>query len=388
MEAFGTSFVSSPAPPARREKPRSKGDQAGDKSKGKGKDTPKGGPTKGPGKGDDSTTSTRPTKPGKGQGATASARERRSPSNDATEGEWKLVERKTNTKEFVLRQQDWDSPLILYNEVSAELDKVKPDATFRAVVRCDKPQRALLQRILQGSSRKYSVLAVSVGREDDQDKQTQQRIPGRQGDSLVFRTATVVKLTSPDQSAPQPRGMKQAAVKLVRKPTEVVVVRVSKHFATKELWDAFTKNPQRSVVQWLADRHVHALDSFSWKDEKGDSHGHQLYGLVRLLQPEALAILGSSGQDGVFLDPTASMKVQGRVTWVERSSKTESHGDYHARAIKCAGDLGLVAKGSRLAVRNTLKSGDTIPRIWLFEHVPISVDPEQAKAILENFSPM
>ena len=385
-EAFGSSLVPSPAPPARREKPRSKGDQAGDKSKGKGKDTSKGGPTKGPGKGDDSTTtSTRPAKPGKGQGATASARERQSSNNEASEGEWKLVERKTNTKEFVLRQQDWDSPLILYNEVSAELDKVKPDATFRAVVRCDKSQRALLQRILQGSSRKYSVLAVSVGREDDQDKQTQQRIPGRQGDSLVFRTATVVKLTSPDQSAPQPRGMKQAAVKLVRKPTEVVVVRVSKHFATKELWDAFTKNPQRSVVQWLADRHVHALDSFSWKDEKGDSHGHQLYGLVRLLQPEALTILGSSGQDGVFLDPTASMKVQGRVTWVERSSKSESHGDYHARAIKCAGDLGLVAKGSRLAVRNTLKSGDTIPRIWLFAHVPISVDPEQAKAILENY---
>ena len=383
-EAFGAGFGPGPAQPAGKDKPKGKGDKPSDKGKGKGKEAAKGIPPKGRGKGDDDAAP-RPAKPGKGQGE--AAREKQQPgAKDADDGEWKLVERKAAGKDFVLRQQDWDAPLVLYSAVSAELDKLKPDEIFKAVVRCDKPQRTLLQRVLQGSSRKHSVLAVTIGKEEDQDSKTQQRVPGRQGDALVFRAATVVKMMSPDQNAPQPTGMKQAAVKLVRKPTEVLVVRVSKNFATKELWDAFTKSPQRSVVQWLADRHVNALDSFSWKDEKGDSQGHQLYGLVRLMQPEALAILGASGQDGVFLDPTKSMNVSGRVTWVERSSKTESHSDYHARAIKCAGDLGLVAKGSRLAVRSTIQAGETVPKIWIFdEHVPVSVDPEQAKTILENY---
>ena len=382
-EAFGSSIVPGPAQPAGKDKPKGKGDKPSDKGKGKGKEAAKGTPPKGRGKGDDDAAP-RPAKPGKGQGEAARAKQQPG-AKDADDGEWKLVERKTAGKDFVSRQQDWDAPLVLYSAVSAELDKLKQDEIFKAVVRCDKPQRTLLQRVLQGSSRKHSVLAVTIGKEADQDPKTQQRVPGKQGYALVFRAATVVKMMSPDQNAPQPTGMKQAAVKLVRKPTEVLVVRVSKNFATTELWEAFTKSPQRSVVQWLADRHVNALDSFSWKDEKGDSQGHQLYGLVRLLQPEALAILGASGQDGVFLDPTKSMNVRGRVTWVERSSKSESHSDYHARAIKCAGDLGLVAKGSRLAVRCTIQAGDTVPKIWIFEHVPVFVDPEQAKTIFENY---
>ncbi|CAE7228019.1 Ptchd3 [Symbiodinium sp. CCMP2592] len=379
-EAFGSGFLAPPEPAAARAKSRGRGDKP-DKGKGKGKDVGKDKPAKAKGTDD---APRRSPKPGKGSGDAVREKPQH-PSKEEGDGEWKTVERKTSGKEFVLRQQDWDAPLTLYGEVSAALDKIKPDEVFRAVVRCDQSQRTLLQRVLQGSSRKYSVLTVTLGKEEGQDPKTQQRVPGRQGDLLAFRAATVLKITSAEQSAPQPKGMHQAAVKLVKKPTEVLVVRVSKNFATKELWDAFVKSPQRSVQQWLADRHVNALDSFSWKDEKGDNHGHQLYGLVRLLQPEALAILGSSGQDGVFLDPTKSMGISGRITWVERSSKTESHSDYHARAIKCAGDLGLVAKGSRLAIRCTIQSGDIVPKIWIFEHVPVSVDPEQAKAILEKY---
>ena len=122
-EAFGGSLGTGPGQSTRtrRGKSRSRDDGPDDKGKGQGKDatkgSPKGGPNKGQARGNDATT-TRSPKPVKGQGAPAPARERQQTSAKAAdEGEWKLVERKPATKEFVLRQQDWDSPLILYNEV-------------------------------------------------------------------------------------------------------------------------------------------------------------------------------------------------------------------------------------------------------------------------------
>ncbi|CAE7750424.1 unnamed protein product [Symbiodinium pilosum] len=382
-EAFSSGFsMTDPGKAAAKGKggqARDNGPSQGGKSKSKGKEVKAQGAADS-GRGKPAADPKTQPKPGKGKGA-APRSEKSKPGVDDDGNKWKLVERKNATSEFVLRQQDWDARLMLFNEVSDNIDKMKPDEIFKAVVRCDANQRAVLRRILEGSKRQFSVLAVTIGKEEGQ---TQERVPGRQGDSLAFRIATVTKLLSDKQIAPQPAGMKQTTVKLVQKATEVLIVRVSKHFATKELWEAFEKSPQCCVAQWLADRHVNALDSFAWKAEKGDNQGHQLFGLVRLLKPEAEAILSTSGQDGVFLDPSRSMQIKGKVEWVERSHKQESHSDYHARAIKCAGDLGLVVKGNRLATRSVLKETDKVPRIWIFEHVPLSVDPEQAKAILET----
>ena len=72
------------------------------------------------------------------------------------------------------------------------------------------------------------------------------------------------------------------------------------------------------------------------------------------------------------------------IEWVERLSKQGSHAAYHARAIKCAGDPCLIVKGNRLAARSTIKADDKVPKIWVFEHVPLTVDPEQGKSILEE----
>ncbi|CAE7258440.1 Ptchd3 [Symbiodinium sp. CCMP2592] len=384
--AFASATPSVPASAAAPAPPAAKGrENRGDKGKGK-SEKGKGGP----GKGDKGSSAqggeagqrpAKPNKPGKGRGAAPAP-----PKPDTDDGDWKVVKRKPAAQEeFVLRQQDWDAPLMLFSEVAKAIDDTPPTVTFKAVVRCGVDQRAVLSRLLSGSKRDYCVLAVTLGREEDQKADTQRRVPGRSGDRLVFRPATVMKyISNAKGTAPQPKGMQQHAVKIEKKPTEVLVVRVSKTFASQQLWESFEKAPQRGVVQWLADRHVHPLDSFAWKAEQGSETGHQLYGLVRLLKPEAEAILHASGQDRVFLDPSRSLAIRSRINWVERTSKQEAHGEYLARAVKCAGDLGLVVKGNRIATRHTLTSGDRVAKIWMFEHVPMSVDTEQAKSILET----
>ena len=372
-EAFGAGFLhSAPDPPV----VRSVATVQAEKSRGKG-DKPQG--RNGQLATDGSASQNRAAKPGKGRGGDQQVTS--PPQGNA----WTTVERRSSRAEFNLRPQDWDAPLLLFSDVAKALDKNADGTCFCAVVRCAAEQRAILHRILTGSKHAYSVLAVSIGRETEQPADTQRRVPGRVGDALAFRQATVIQfMSTPTGKSPQPKGMKQQAVKIVPKATEVLAVRVSRTFSSKELWESFEKTPQKCIVQWLADRHVNALDSFAWKAEKGDAQGHQLYGLVRLLKSEAEAVLHASGQDGIFLDPTRSMNIKSRIEWVERRNKQEGHPEYHARAIKCAGDLGLIVKGSRLAVRHTSKADDKVPKIWIFEHVPINVDPEQAKVILEE----
>ena len=154
------------------------------------------------------------------------------------------------------------------------LTKMLKAHVFSAVVRCAAEQRAILHRFLAGSKHAYSVLALSIGRETEQPPDTQRRVPGKVGDALAFRQATVIQFKStPTGKSPQPTGMKQQAVKIVPKATEVLAVRVSRTFSSKELWESFEKTPQKCIVQWLADRHVNALDSFAWKAEKGDAQG-------------------------------------------------------------------------------------------------------------------
>ena len=117
-----------------------------------------------------------------------------------------------------------------------------------------------------------------------------------------------MQLTSAQNgAAPRPAGMKQQAVKIVQKTTEVLVVRVSKTFASKELWESFEKALQKCIVQWLADRHVNALDSFAWKAEKRELRAslYRWCGCSSLrLKPSSNA----SGQDGIFLDLSGPCK--------------------------------------------------------------------------------
>ncbi|CAE7435755.1 unnamed protein product [Symbiodinium microadriaticum] len=262
----------------------------------------------------------------------------------------------------------WDSPLLPFSDVAKALDETKAGTSFTEVVICASDQPAVLSRVWLGASMLKSVLAVTVGKEQDQAADTQRRVPGRVGDSLVFRQATVVQLTSAQNgAAPRPAGMKQQAVKIVQKPTEVLVVRVSKTFASKELWESFEKAPQKCIVQWLA--------------------GITLQ-MVRLLKPEAEAVLKCIRPGRDLPGSKRSMQIKGRIEWViewvERLNKQGSHAAYHARAIKCAGDLGLIVKGNQLAARSTIKADDKVPKIWVFEHVPLMVDPEQGKSILEE----
>ncbi|CAE7464425.1 unnamed protein product, partial [Symbiodinium pilosum] len=153
---------------------------------------------------------------------------------------------------------------------------------------------------------------------------------------------------------------------VVRKPSAVLHVRVPQAFATDQLWKQFLKNPSRVVMQWLSNLHINALDAWGWKEEQVDK-GSQLYGLIRILEPDITSVLALSGRDGIFLELTRESssgqpKVAVKVNWVD-AEKGENMPDYLSRMLRSAGDLGLAHRAGRLGHVALRSSTDLVERL-------------------------
>ena len=155
-------------------------------------------------------------------------------------------------------------------------------------------------------------------------------------------------------------------------------MRVSKLFCEPKLWTAFEKAAAKEALQWVACRHVQALDSFAWTREKarsGDSE--QFFGLVRVAKENVGPLLSSSGQQGVFVSAPRNVPEAAaaacEVVWVDRAPQ-EKAVTYLERVTRMESSHGLALSNMRLGWRRPLAKDEVPARVWLVTDVPKSWD--------------
>ena len=165
-------------------------------------------------------------------------------------------------------------------------------------------------------------------------------------------------------------------------------MRVSKLFCEPKLWTAFEKAAAKEALQWVASRHVQALDSFAWTREKarsGDSE--QFFGLVRVAKENVGPLLSSSGQQGVFVSAPRNVPEAAaaacEVVWVDRAPQ-EKAVTYLERVTRMASSHGLALSNMRLGWRRPLAKDEVPARIWLVTDVPKSWDHRAVADLLDT----
>eukprot|EP00435_Cladocopium_sp_Y103_P047582 s881_g14.t1 len=292
---------------------------------------------------------------------------------------WTQVSRKkppSASLQWALRSQDWDAPVVSFQDVGAKLDACQQE--FVAVILCSESEVDTLKAMLGGFSKPYRVLTVCLGA-----KMGSQRVPGQLGDRLVFKDAVVKQFLSANGAkAPQPKAMVQNAVKVEKKPSVVIVARAFQKFLPESDWTRVKASPQKFFHEWLLSREVRALDSWGWKAERSGpkSPVDKFFGLARILKDDLDTLMAASGNK-FFIDPAKDHRVECAITWVHRASQ-ETDLEYLDRATRLGGTLGLVAGLKTLGSR--CKSTGPTSRVWLMETVPNEWDQEQVKTVLSS----
>ena len=190
------------------------------------------------------------------------------------EGGWTMVGPKprSHTADFKLRAQDWDKPLLDARKFADKLEAASASDVLTGVLFCV-TRRKLTSSRRWSPAAQCSITLVVLHPDCDQ------RVPGLVGDQLQFRRAKTGYIT------PQ--------------------------------------NPTRVVLQWLSNQHINSLDSWAWKEEKVGKSS-QLYGLLRVHEPDLSSVLSLSG------------RTQGRVQTFSIASVLDLGATWPSLPARCA----------------------------------------------------
>ena len=236
---------------------------------------------------------------------------------------WSLVTRKPKDEgEFQLRAQDWTAPLVDYHSLGGIIDKAKPGEVLKGVIFATKPQLDTASAMLKSSGKPYAMLHIYLDKGPNAE-----RIPGRVGDALRFRTAQVVQVNSAKEHlTPDPQGL-QAPLKVKSLQTSLVYMRIPKAFASEQTWKDFKSNAAKACMQWAGSHHVQGVDAFGWMEEQiKTTKTTQLFGLLRVPSADVGTLLGRSGQKGIFVEPARRDTIDARLEWLPRLTKQETEG--------------------------------------------------------------
>ena len=304
--------------------------------------------------------------------------------------EWQLVQRKPAQEEpFLLRPQDWNSPLICFKDLAATFEAADPKQCFEAVVHCKAAEISIAKRILGASSREFSTLLVAVdlsrkeleGHELATEAGVRQAIPGKLGSLIRFREGLAVQCASAGKAAPQPKGL-QAPLKVEARETGVLFAKVPQAFCPADRWKSFLQRPKSAIASWTAEHHIQLTDSWQWAEEQNANGARQVFGILRAPTKDLPALLSLSGHGGVFVFPPGSNKERITVEWIDRLSK-ETDRDYHARAMR-AQSVGLACSGARLGWKKPIDANTRYSRIWTLSGCPKHWDMRQAAEVLSG----
>ena len=295
------------------------------------------------------------------------------------QGSWQQVSRKPPQEVWALRAEDWDSPVIEYNDVADNLDKTT--GVFKAIVLCTEEQVAALSTLLQGSGKVHGITAVVIT-----NNVADERCPGACGHKLVFKRVRYTHVQSPGQTRPMPKVLGAKLAKVAPEPTVVLYARFYKHFVTPAAWDSILKTPQIAFHTWTAKRHLQVHESWGWGKEKhgSTSEFNKVFGMVRVSTKNAEALLSQSGVEGCFLDVPRWTQIAAQTTeWIEKSPK-ESYADYLARALTLGSKFGLTYGMRSLGKRVAREAHTKVARVWMLERVPQAWTAEQARLVVSK----
>ena len=159
--------------------------------------------------------------------------------------------------DWVLRQSDWGSPILSYDQVASAVEKLDQAATLKHVV-----------LLLSATSKTCSPLVVVPGAYNDAV-----RTPGEVNGKLSLRLGRCIQVTSAGALAPQPKDMKQISATVKLKETVVVNVKIFKRSLDDSEWRSVQSSPMRFFHTWLAKRRFKTHDSFNWAKEKLPGEG-------------------------------------------------------------------------------------------------------------------
>ena len=255
---------------------------------------------------------------------------------------------------------------------------------MKAAVVGTESEIASIHSTLSGTAKPYQVLTAFLSKREDA-----QRIPGKVGDRLVFRQAVVTNCASAGTTgaAPAPVGINASAAKVRVTENIVLYMRAPKHFCEQSVWASFEKAPAKAALQWVANRHIQALDAFSWAREKSKSgDSEQFFGHVRVARQDVGPLIAASGQQGIFIAAPRSAPAQCLPrcdsVWIDRAPQ-EKHGAYLDRIMRMADAHGIAMLGTRLGWRRPLAKDETPTRIWQITEVPVEWDHAAVKGMLE-----
>ena len=318
-------------------------------------------------RGSDDAPPTKPARKGKGQGT---------PVSPDAEG-WIQVQREAPSGPFQLRAQDWNAPIMSQDGIGVALDELKAGSTLEAVVLTDSPGLKRITTILKGTSKPYRVALVTLSKDGPQ------KIPGRVGNVLRFRQASIthVKSDPNDARAPCFAGHKAEAVKVAPARTSVVYFKVPEMYVSAEQFKHWKNNPSRAASAWAISHQVTLADSWGWVEEQpAGKQGRQLFGIARLLETELSSLVAVSGRSGVFVDvPRGSLP--STVQWLAQT-KGEAPIAYLERGLRISAPYGLATQGGRIGARASRDPSQAVPRVWNFPHVPASWGQKEVLQVL------
>ena len=291
-------------------------------------------------------------------------------SSTSADGPWITVARKGKPKfeegdEWKLRDCDWNAPVVAFDKVPNELQKLQQDGEFKAVILCNSDQIDTLTALLRGSNRVHAVLIIVPGKEEKAE-----RCPGAYGHRVAFKMANFTRVCTSGLTAPGPAVVVKPLPKVAEVKTVVLYAKLHQRYCTKALWDAARSQPHKCLTAWMKKRSFNVQDSWGWIEEKAPGDPFcKLFGYVRVLDSEKVAVMAASG-DEFFFDPSRDASVPPmQVDWQDQAEDEDSL-TYLKRCSKMKPPYGILVGHRQLGLRKQRDASTAVVRQWILQGAP------------------
>ena len=233
-----------------------------------------------------------------------------------------------------LRADDWHGKLLSFEDLG---DYAAAGESVVVEVR-DSSQASIAQAMIRGAELKSSFLIVYP------DPEGKQKVPYWKGAVVTMRPAAGCQVPHGTVPLPTLKG-KKAAKTITTEASIVVRVIVARDFCSRSEWLAAKKGYRAFVTGKLG-----LMDAWGAAEEA--RLGETIVGLARARSASLAALLGRSGQDGLFIEPVGKdpSRPNYGVTWIDKDEAEESDA-YFKRVIALKPKHGVVLGRRQLGTR-------------------------------------
>ena len=265
-----------------------------------------------------------------------------------------------------LRADDWHGQLLSFEDLG---DYAAAGESVVVEVR-DSSQASIAQAMIRGAELKSSFLIVYP------DPEGKQKVPYWKGAVVTMRPAAGCQVPHGTVPLPTLKG-KKAAKTITTEASIVVRVIVARDFCSRSEWLAAKKGYRAFVTGKLG-----LMDAWGAAEEA--RLGETIVGLARARSASLAALLGRSGQDGLFIEPVGKdpSRPNYGVTWIDKDEAEESDA-YFKRVIALKPKHGVVLGRRQLGTRAEVEL-EKQTRAWRLTGAPKHWGTDSINEVLEG----